>query len=126
VLDVYWHFAKTGDEYLGRVLVGLDPNDVSFGSLPPHWTLVNPMEDKNIAKAMTVMYGGVLKKFKDLPQDPKAMLLRCLACVVFNADKLLDVMVATPGHDFSKLAILHDRPLLEELKNLQQRLQHLA
>jgi hypothetical protein len=59
VFDVYWHFAKTGDEYLGRVLVGLDPNDVSFGTLPPHWTLTNPLEDNNIKKAMTVMYGGI-------------------------------------------------------------------
>ena len=35
VLDVYWHFAKPGDHYLGRVLSGLDPNHPDFSVLLP-------------------------------------------------------------------------------------------
>jgi hypothetical protein len=26
ILDIYWHFAKPGDHYLGRCLAGLDPS----------------------------------------------------------------------------------------------------
>ena len=117
VLDVYWHFAKTGDEYLGRVLAGLDPNDVSFALLPPHWTLVNPMENEHVKKAMTTLYGVIMESYRHKAENPTPMLLRCLACIVFHSDKLLEVMVV-PGHDFSKLAILHDRALLVELKKL--------
>ena len=34
VLEVYWHFSEPGDQYLGRVLTGLDPNSANFGVLP--------------------------------------------------------------------------------------------
>ena len=51
-LDVYWHFSKVGDHYLGRILAGLDPNDVEFGSLPPHFVVANPLENTVIATAM--------------------------------------------------------------------------
>jgi hypothetical protein len=30
ILDIYWHFAKPGDHYLGRCLAGLDPNSEDF------------------------------------------------------------------------------------------------
>ena len=37
VLDVYFKFGAGGDQYLGRLLAFLDPNDSSFAVLPPHW-----------------------------------------------------------------------------------------
>ena len=30
VLDIYWKFAQRGDQLLGRVLAGLDPNSPYF------------------------------------------------------------------------------------------------
>ena len=45
VLDCYWHFDKTGDQYLGRVLAGMDPNSSNFDVLPPHFKIENPMQD---------------------------------------------------------------------------------
>jgi len=55
VLDVYWHFLKVGDQYLGRVLACLDPNSFEFGSLPPHWNITNPMDNKYIRAGMESM-----------------------------------------------------------------------
>ena len=62
------------------------------------------------------MYRAILENYKNKAENPMATPLRCLACIVFNADKILVVMVGFPRHDFSKLPILHDRPLLDELK----------
>jgi hypothetical protein len=46
------------------------------------------------------------------------LLLRCLACVVYHSDALLDVMVEFPGHEFTNVSILHNRELLDGLKIL--------
>jgi hypothetical protein len=43
IFDLYWHFAEPGDTYVGRILAGLDLNEESFGSLPPHWKIDNSM-----------------------------------------------------------------------------------
>jgi hypothetical protein len=37
VKEHYLQFEKAGDQYLGRVVSGLDINDVSFAILPPHF-----------------------------------------------------------------------------------------
>ena len=37
VLEVHFKFGTGGDQYLGRLLAFLDPNDSSFAVLPPHW-----------------------------------------------------------------------------------------
>ena len=52
VLDCYWHFDKTGDQFLGRVLSGLSPNSPQFDVLPPHWNLVDAMSNPDIVEAM--------------------------------------------------------------------------
>ena len=52
VLDVYWHCAEPGDCYLGRILAGLDAMKPKFSVLPPHFSLVDPMEDEDVHKAM--------------------------------------------------------------------------
>jgi len=41
-----------------------------------------------------------------------------MACIVYNAKHMLRVLVANPGLDFSKLPILHNMELLEELRPL--------
>ena len=59
-----------------------------------------------------------MEKHRGKPHDPTSLLLRCLACVVFHSEKLVEVMVQFPGHDFAKIALLHDRRLLDELTKL--------
>jgi hypothetical protein len=118
VLDVYWHFGSVGDHYLGRILAGLDPNDPSFATLPPHWMLVNPMMDECVAKAMRMMYGGIIEAYKGKPHDPSPILLRCLASIVYHSESLLDIMENIPGHAFTNMPLLHDRALLDHLQAL--------
>jgi hypothetical protein len=51
-----------------------------------------------------------------MPRDPTAMLLWCLACIVYQSKSILATMVANPGpHDFSKISIFHDQDLLHDL-----------
>jgi hypothetical protein len=114
VLDVYWHFCSIGDHYLGRILAGLDPNDSSFGTLPPHWTTSNPMENDHIRKAMQLTFGEIVEEHRTM----FPLLLRSLACIVYHHEGLLEQMVSIPGHDFTKIAIFHDRELLSDLYKL--------
>jgi hypothetical protein len=62
----------------------------------------------------------VLTFGKTLEHQPDHMplLLRAFACMVWHSDELIAQMVRCPGHDFSKLAILHERELLGVLKSL--------
>lgn len=119
VLDCYWHYGAVGDHYLGRILCGLNPNDQDFAMLPPHWDVVDPLGNATILEGMQTMYGAVMEKYRGRQEDPTGFLLRCLACVVYHARKLLEAMVKYPGaHDFSKIPILHNTPLLEALEKL--------
>jgi hypothetical protein len=118
VLDVYWHFSEPGDQYLGRILAGLDPKKASFASLPPHWILANPLSNGRVALAMEMLYGQIMTQYKDTPKDPTALLLRCLACIVYHSEAILATMVSNSGHDFSKISILHEQDLLSDLRLL--------
>jgi hypothetical protein len=60
VLDIYWHFSEAGDAFLGRALAGMDPNKESFGILPPHFTMADPMADKDIKEAMELCFGTII------------------------------------------------------------------
>jgi hypothetical protein len=118
VLDVYWHFGSVGDHHLGRILCGLDPNDPNFAVLPPHWNMEAPLENESIKEAMHLMYGPILQHYAARSENPIGILLRCLACIIYPSDRLLETMVSHPGHDFSKLTILQNRELLSTLKLL--------
>ncbi len=118
IFDVYLHFAAIGDHYLGRILACLQPNSPGFATLPPHFNIPDPMANEHVQNAMEMLYQSVLVKYSQQPNDPTPMLLRCLACIIYHVDSLLEVMVMNPGHDFSKLAILHDPQLIAELKPL--------
>ena len=62
ILHVSWNFCAPGGYFLGRVLVGPDPNKPYFASLPTHFrTGFDPMEYPDILEAMHIMYGPILK-----------------------------------------------------------------
>ena len=114
VLDLYWHFGSVGDQYLGQILAGLDPMSPDFDVLPPHWNMADPISNEFMQHGMRMTYSDLMEK-----HPSKIALILCLfACIVFHADKLIQQMMHCPGHDFTKLAILHDRDLLKELKAL--------
>ena len=57
--------------------------------------------------------GGV-----SLRSNIKALLLRCLASMVYHLGSLLNIMEKDPGHCFASIPILCNLSLLDELKNL--------
>ena len=114
VLDVYWHFGSIGDHYLGRVIALLNPNDPEFATLPPHWTLAEPLNNSHVAEAFRLTFGLTPKHHP----HSKGLLLRSLACMVYHHDNLRAFARANPGHDFTKLSLLHDQRLCESLKLL--------
>ena len=118
ILDLYWHFAEPGDTYLGRILAGMDPNQESFGSLPPHWNVDNPMGNEEICEAMNLMFATILQKLGGSAVDPTGILLLCLASVVWNVDFLKTTAAAIPGHPFDMIPLLTNASLLAELKLL--------
>jgi hypothetical protein len=68
---------------------------------------------------MDRLYGRIMAQYKNTPEDPMAMLLRCLACIVYHSESILATMFANPGHDFSKILILHaDQVQLHDLRLL--------
>lgn len=118
VLDCYWHFGSVGDQYLGRILAGLNPNEVKFSVLPPHWDAEEPLENASIREALHAMYSPLLEQYASRVENPIGILLRCLACIVYHSKRMIQVMAKNPGHDFSKLPILQNEGLLERLRPL--------
>ena len=95
-------------------MAGLDPNKERFGTLPSHFILRNPMKNEAVAKRMETM----LKKISVYHKGFVSILIRCFACVIYHQEELIKQICKIPGHAFNTLQILHDRPLLKELKDL--------
>jgi hypothetical protein len=64
---------------------------------------------------MDRLYGQIMAKYKKTPIYPMGTLLRCLACIVYHSESILATMAANPGHNSSKILILHDQELLRDL-----------
>lgn len=114
VLDLNWHFGSIGDQYLGRILAGFDPTMASFDCLPPHWNMQDPFANEFVKKGMVSTYGTMLTEHP----ESVPLLLRLFACVIYHSDSLIAQVARCPGHDFTKLTVLHGRELLSKLKGL--------
>ena len=112
IFDTYFTFGDFGDQYLGRILAGLNPSLATFATLPPHFT--EGMENTYIHEGMRCMYGPIL----DYHTNSCGILLLCFASVVFHADFLIDIASKKPGHPLSLLPIFHNDVLLKELQKL--------
>ena len=86
-LDVYWNFCALGDNFLGRLLAGLDPNKPEFSSLPPHFmTEFYPMKDSYISEAMHLMYGPILEQWSGNEEvDLTDLFLFVFALVIYHS-----------------------------------------
>ena len=118
VLDVYWHCAEPGDNYLGRVLVGLDALSSDFNVLPPHFCVEAPMENPSICRAMELMYGPILDTWADTPNNPTGLLLRVLASVIHHFDWIKSIVRSQTDHPFNAIPLLFEPELVSELKDL--------
>ena len=65
-----------------------------------------------------MLYAPILDAYEGKSNDPSALILRCFPSLIHHSDKLIAVMVENPGHDFTKMPLLHDRELLHKLKDL--------
>ena len=114
VLDVYFKFGMAGDQYLGRLLALLDPNDDSFAVLPPHW---KDPKHPTVLRGLRVAFRGILEKHQDAVHDPTGLLLLLLASIVHHSPWIKSICSKYPDHAFHKLALFDQPELLAELKN---------
>ena len=115
VFDAYFKFLPTGDQYLGRILAGMDPNLASFKTLPPHWNIENPMSDPRIKDAMVGNFQTILENHGMDSHDPTGLLLRCLACLVWHSDAILETV---PRKQLNLIPLFQPGSNLAELKTL--------
>jgi hypothetical protein len=103
VLDVYWHFSEPGDQYLGQILAGLEPNSFKCAVLPPHWKMVNLMASLPVAEAMQLLYGPILEKYTGTKNDPTSLLLRCQASSIHHSDCFFQWLLSILDTSFEHL-----------------------
>ena len=58
VINVYCHCAKPGDEYLGRVMLGLNSLKPSLKVLSL-FKIENPLQNPSVWETMNLMYGQI-------------------------------------------------------------------
>ena len=111
VFDVYLLFAEPGDQYLGRILAGLDPNSASFGVLPPHFKV--PATHESIQEAMLICFGDLGANY-----SVTAQLERMLASMIYHIDWIRKCAANNPEHPFNQLPLLQCPELINELSPL--------
>lgn len=97
VLDTYIKNCVGGDQTLGRIAVGLDPNGDDFAGLPPHFP--DNMTDL-VREALDLIWGShdeSLSRVDDRKHE--ALLQRLTAAMVYNHDFLLDCVERHVQHE---------------------------
>jgi hypothetical protein len=105
VFDVYFQFAAPGDQYLGRLLAGLDCTTTEFCILPPHFIV--GYENEDVKETVQLCYGTIHEQYK-IKQQISALLLLVLASVVYHENYLRKLFAKYPGHSFGSLPILNN------------------
>jgi len=87
VKEPYLQFEKAGDQYLGRVVSGLDVNDVSFAVSPPYFECDGDVKENifTLIKDFTVGGHGILG-------ENFHMLYFCFASLCYHFDFLVQVL----------------------------------
>ena len=111
MLDIYMNFGDVGDRYLGRILAGLNPNAISFTTLPPHFTC--EANDERITIALTLTFPHLMAN-----QNLRGVLTFMLASLVHHSTTLMDLARADPHHPFNKLRLYQDEDLLTSLRGI--------
>ena len=114
VFDIYWLFAESGDQYLGRILAGLDPNSIEFAVLPPHFIV--GIENEWVRKGMSMCFTNIMTLDEEDDTNMTGILLRCLASIVYHSEFLKEIIKERPGHSLYQISVLNDNVLLGHLK----------
>ena len=117
VLDVYWTFAHAGDEYLDRLLAGLDPNSHLFAAMPPHF--LEGTDNEFIHEGLETCFKNVILRCRTKYPNMKVFLLRwCLSSMIHHSDSILQIIAANPHNPLAQMPIFSNKLLLDELKKL--------
>ena len=116
VLDVYWTFAHAGDQYLGRILAGLDPNSGSFAIIPPHFK--DGMGNEIVKKGMNLCFKKVLDTNARVNPNMQGILLRCLASMVHNFSKIMKLIEHEASNPLWQIPVFSDLELRKNLLEL--------
>jgi hypothetical protein len=111
ILDVYFKFAMGGDQYLGRILALLDPNEDSFATLPPHWK--DPCHP-SVFRAVKITFRNVLFKHGETTHNPTGLLSLLLASLIHHFAWIKSICSQYPDHPYS-IPLLNEPKLLQEL-----------
>ena len=87
VQDVYWLYCRIGDQHLGQVMTGLDPNTGTFDTLPPHFVV--GLDDEHVQKVFAGCINNIITSLegKDIA-NITGLLMRCLTSIVHHSSEL--------------------------------------
>ena len=110
MLDIYMNFGDVGDRYLGRILSGLNPNSISFATLPPHFTC--DANDERIATGLRLTFPHLVDHHGDL----RGVLIFMLASLVYHSPTIMGLAKQDLTHPFNNLRLFHDVSFLQSLR----------
>ena len=116
IFDIYWMFAHAGDQYLGRLLAGLDPNTSKFACFPPHF--IAGIENNYIREAIELCFNNILQRCRAEFPNIQGFILRCLASMVHHEDKFRLIIEKNPRNPIAQIPIFSNHHLLQRLKAL--------
>ena len=87
VKERYLQFEKAGDQYLGRVVSGLDVNDVSFAVSPPYFECDGDVKENILTLIKDFTVGG-----HGIRGEIFQMLYFCFASLCYHFDFLVQVL----------------------------------
>ena len=118
VLQCYWQFGIPGDQLVGRLVACLDPDTEAFATLPPHWSIADFATNADVQEAMEMMYGPLLRAYKNGANDPTGLLHRLLPAIIFQSDWMMEQIATNSSHPFAAIPVLQHPALLVRLKKL--------
>jgi len=86
IRDIYLKYEAAGDQYVGRVLCGLNVNDESFAVLPPTF---KPEYEHVVQRILHDCF----KRYDEMTNDFKQVLRMTMASVVYHKDTLLKIYI---------------------------------
>ena len=105
IWNTYLKFGITSDQYLGRTLSFLDPDDPSFALLPAHWR--EPFHE-DVTRGLAVSFGNIIPRYENTEHDPTGTLSLLPASMVYNIEWIRGIIAKYPGHPFAGLPLLSE------------------
>ena len=86
VKERYLHYEKAGDQYLGRVVAGLNCNDKSFAVSPPHFDFTGCDDDEEMEEKVDKLVSSFLYASEKISGRLFRIFVRLFANIVFHTE----------------------------------------